>query len=264
MDLMNNLIIGNTAQLNYYFPKEYDRISSRNINYSLIKENKYHTIFLLFAEQRTFLNENEKFFLNVNFNYTLDVINKIKNYCNKIVIYSTSELCNNYEGKVSLEMPFKYNYSPYIKSKELLSLYLLENKDEYKSVHIIYPFNFNSPYRKNGFLFSKIFDSIINKNKNTIGDISFLRDIIHPSILVNESIKTNKDLLIGSGELISIKKFVEDLFLLNNLNINDYICSNKNNNLKNTRKNYFSEISYSNYQELLNLTYYDTQKNTLG
>jgi nucleoside-diphosphate-sugar epimerase len=264
MDLMNNLIIGNTSQLNYYFPKEYDRISSRNINYSLIKENKYHTIFLLFAEQRTFLNENEKFFLTVNFNYTLDVIDKIKNYCNKIIIYSTSELWNDYEGNVSLEMPFKYNYSPYIKSKELLSLYLLENKDDYKNVHIIYPFNFNSPYRKNGFLFNKIFDSIINKNKNSIGDLNFYRDLIHPSIIVKESIITNNDLLIGGGELINIKKFVEELFLLNNLNINDYICFNESNNLKNLRKNYYSENQYSNYKELLNLTYYDTQKNIIG
>lgn len=259
---MNNLIIGDTAQLNYYFPKEYDRISSRNIDYSIIKEKKYHTIFLLFAEQRTFLNENEEFFFNVNFNYTLNVINNIKNYCEKVIIYSTSELWNDYEGKVSINMPFKYNYTPYIKSKESLSIHINENKDNYRNVHIIYPFNFNSPYRKNGFLFSKIFDSIINKNINTIGNISFLRDIIHPSIIVNESIKTNKDLLIGCGELINIKSFVEDLFILNNLNLNDYISFN--NNLKNERKNFFSEISYSNYKELLNLTYYDIQKNSFS
>ncbi len=261
---MNNLIIGKTAQLNYYFPKEYDRISSRNIDFSIIKEKNYNTIFLLFAEQRTFLNESEKFFVDVNFNYTLEVINKIKDYCEKIIIYSTSELWNDYDGKVSIKMPFKYNYTPYIKSKELLSIYLNENRDNYKNVHIIYPFNFNSPYRKNGFLFSKIFDSIINKNKNSIGNISFLRDLIHPSVIVNESIKTNEDLLIGSGKLINIKSFVEDLFNLNNLKLTDYITINETNNLKNTRKNYFSEISYSNYQELLNLTYYDTKKNILG
>jgi nucleoside-diphosphate-sugar epimerase len=261
---MNNLIIGNTAQLNYYFPKEYDRISSRDIDFSIIKEKKYETIFLLFAEQRTFLNESEKFFVDVNFNYTLDTINKIKNYCEKIIIYSTSELWNDYDGKVSITMPFKYNYTPYIKSKELLSLYINENKDKYENVHIIYPFNFNSPYRKNGFLFSKIFDSIVNKNKNSIGNISFLRDIIHPSIIVNESIKTNKDLLIGGGKLININTFVEDLFKINNLNLSDYLTINESNNLKNSRKNYFSETSYSNYQELLNLTYYDTQKNIIS
>ena len=261
---MSNLVIGNTSQLAYYFPNDYDKISGRDIDYKTIRDKKYNAIFITFAEQRTFLNESEKFFVDVNFNYTLDTINKIKNYCEKIIIYSTSELWNDYDGKVSITMPFKYNYTPYIKSKELLSLYINENKDKYENVHIIYPFNFNSPYRKNGFLFSKIFDSIVNKNKNSIGNISFLRDIIHPSIIVNESIKTNKDLLIGGGKLININTFVEDLFKINNLNLSDYLTINESNNLKNSRKNYFSETSYSNYQELLNLTYYDTQKNIIS
>jgi len=261
---MTNLIIGNTAQLNYYFPKEYDRISSRSIDYSIFKKNKYDVAFLLFAEQRTFLNQNEKFFVDVNFNYTLNVIDKIKNYCNKIIIYSTSELWNDYDGKISITIPFKYNYTPYIKSKELLSIHINENKNKYENIHIIYPFNFNSPYRKNGFLFSKIFDTIINKNKNSIGDLNFYRDLIHPSVIVKESINTNNDLLIGSGSLINVKNFIDDLFILNNMKSEDYLQINEINNLKNKRKNYYSENSYSNYKELLKLTNYDIQKNTIS
>lgn len=258
---MNNLIIGNTSQLSYYFPLEYDRISSRNIDYESIINKKYDRIFLLFAEQRTFLNESENFFNEINFDYTITIINKLKNYCNSIVVYSTSELWNNYEGEVSVYNKFDYNYSPYIKSKEILSNYLNEYKEKYQNVHIIYPFNFNSPFRKEGFLFSKIFNSIINQQENFVGDLNFERDVIHPSIITKESIITNQDILVGSGELINIKNFISDLFRLHNLNSDDYIKSNSKNNLPNQRKNYYSKIKYSNYNELLNLTYNDIRKN---
>jgi nucleoside-diphosphate-sugar epimerase len=259
-----NLIIGDTSQLSFYFPKEFDRISSRNINYQKIIEKKYDKIFILFAEQRTFLNETENFFIDINFNYTLSIIDNLKNYCNNIIIYSTSELWNGYDGEVSIELPYKYGYSPYIKSKEVLSNYINEHKDNYNNVIIIYPFNFNSPKRNKEFLFGKIFNSIINKSQITIGDINFERDLIHPEIIVNNSLTTKNDLLIGSGELINIEKFVKDLYEAYKLNYFDYISFNIENNLSNKRKNYFSKIKYSNYKELLNLTYNDLQKHILS
>lgn len=256
-----SLIIGNTSQLNHYFPNEFDRISSRNIDFTKIKKNNYDSIYLLFAEQRTFLNETESFFLDINFDFTLKVIDELKNYCNRIIIYSTSELWNNYSGEVSLEMSYQYNYSPYIKSKELLCNYINENREKYNNVVIIYPFNFNSIYRKNGYLFFKVFDSLINKNKNFIGDININRDIIHPSIIVNNSITANKDKLIGGGELVNIQKFISDLFSNYNMNYQDYLINDSNNNLTNHRNEYYSKIKYSNYNELLNLTFYDIRQN---
>lgn len=258
---MKNLIIGETSQLSYYFPLDYERISSRNINYDVIINGNYENVYILFAEQRTFLNESEDFYTEVNFNYTIKLIDKIKNYVKRIIVYSTSELWNNYDGDVSVNLKFNYNYTPYIKSKEILSNHINYNKNHYQNVHIVYPFNFNSIYRKEGYLFSKIFDSLINKKINEVGDLNFDRDIIHPSIIVKESIKTNQDILVGSGELININNFINDLFLIHNLNYNDYIKTNIKNNLNNKRKNYFSEIKYSNYDELLNLTHNDTKKN---
>jgi nucleoside-diphosphate-sugar epimerase len=258
---MNNLIIGNTSQLSYFFPSSFERISSRNLNFKKICEKKYDKIFLLFAEQRTFLNKGEDFFNEVNFDYTISIINKLKDYCNSIVVYSTSELWNNYEGEVSVHNKFDYNYSPYIKSKEILSNYLNEYKEKYQNIHIVYPFNFNSPFRKEGFLFSKIFNSIINQQENFVGDLNFERDVIHPSIIAKESIITNQDILVGSGELINIKNFISDLFRLHNINYDDYIKFDSKNNLPNQRKNYYSKIKYSNYNELLNLTYNDIRKN---
>jgi nucleoside-diphosphate-sugar epimerase len=260
----NSLIIGDTSQLNFYYPKEYDRMSSRNIDIDLINSKKYNTIYLLFAEQRTFLNENEKFFTDINVNYTIKLIDKIKNDCRKIVIYSTSELWNDYDGEVSVDLPFKYNYTPYIKSKEILCNLIKDNRDIYNNVKIVYPFNFNSPYRKEGFLFSKIFKSIIEKIPIEIGDLNFMRDIIHPSLIVNRSIETNDDILIGSGELINVENFVKDLYKINNLVYDEYVHSVSYNNLSNIRKNYYSKIKYSNYNDLLNLTHEDIRKNSIS
>ena len=258
---MNNLIIGNTSQLSHYFPLDYDRISSRNIDFKSIIKKKYDSVYILFAEQRTFLNEEETFFKKINVDYTLNVIDNLKDYCNRIVVYSTSELWNNYDGEVSISDRFNYDYTPYIKSKEILSNYLNGNKNKYSNVHIVYPFNFNSPFRKEGFLFSKIFDSIINGNKNIVGNLDFQRDLIHPLIIVNESLNINEDVLIGGGELVNVELFIKELFNLSFMDFYDYISFENSFNLKNRRKNYFSKKKYSNYTELLNLTFNDIKKN---
>ena len=50
-------------------------------------------------------------------------------------------------------------------------------------IKIIYPFNFNSPYRKPGFLFSKFMDVILHNKKITVGDLNFCRDITHPKLI---------------------------------------------------------------------------------
>ncbi len=115
----NSLIIGSTSQLSNYFPSQYEKISSRNIDIGKIKNGKYRKVYILFAEQRTYLNENEKFFVDVNVNYTINLINQIKDYVGDVIVYSTSELWNDYDGEVFVDNPYKYNYSPYIKSKEI-------------------------------------------------------------------------------------------------------------------------------------------------
>lgn len=259
--LANNLIIGNTSQLSYFFPSNFERISSRDLNFEKICSKKYDRIFLLFAEQRTFLNENEDFFNKINFDYTLSIINKLKDYCNYLVVYSTSELWNKQDGCISLETPYNYSYSPYIKSKELLCNYINNNRDIYSNVIIIYPFNFNSIYRKDGFLFGKIFKSILNNEKVTIGNIDFKRDLTHPKIVVDLSLSSNKDMIVGSGKLINVKKFVLDIFDKLDKNINDYILFDEINNLKTIRNEYYSCQKTSDYNKLIDLTIYDIRNN---
>ena len=261
---MNNLIIGETSQLSHYYPPEFERISSRNIDVDKIKSKKYDSIFLLFAEQRTFLSEDESFFYKTNVEYTVKILDELKNYCKKIVVFSTSELWNNIDGEVNVNDKFNYNYTPYIKSKEILCNLINENRSMYDNIQIVYPFNFNSPYRKNGFLFSKIFDSLIYKKNNNLGNINFFRDMVHPSIIVKESINNDNDILVGSGELFNVEKFVKDLFFNLNLEFNDYISYDNSNNLANLRKNYYSKIKYSNYNDLLNLTIDDIRKYTIS
>ena len=148
-----SLVIGNTSQLSYYFPNNFEKISSRDIDFTKLCSKKYDKVFLLFAEQRTFLNESDDFFIKTNFDYTLEVINKFKDISNKIIIYSTSELWNKYDGGISIDTPYNYFETPYIKSKEILCNTINQNREKYKNVIIAYPFNFNSPYRKEGFLF---------------------------------------------------------------------------------------------------------------
>ena len=254
---MNNLIIGDTSQLNHYFPSDYHRISSRNVDIKLIQDGGYDNVYLLFAEQRTFLNQDESFFIDVNVTYTLKIIDEIKDYVNRIVVFSTSELWNDCVGGVTVNDDYKYNYSPYIKSKEILCNNINEFKDKYENVNIIYPFNFNSPNRKSGFLFSKIYDSLINKQRHSIGDINFNRDIVHPEIIVKNSILTNNDMLVGTGELINVLDFTKTLFNLYNMNFDDYISINSKNSLPNVRKEYYSKIKFSSKEELINLTIND-------
>lgn len=254
---MNNLVIGYTSQLSHYFPENYQKISSRNINYEEIKKQKYDRIFLLFAEQRTFLNEGLEFFTKINVEYTINVIEELMTICNKVVIYSTSELWNKYDGCISLDDPFNYNETPYIKSKELLCNHINNNRYKYKNVIIVYPFNFNSVYRKSGFLFGKIFDSLMNNKIITIGDVDFDRDLIHPKIIVEKSITSDTDIVVGSGELINVKNFIIDLFKQCNKNLSDYVLINTENDLKNKRNNYYSCEKNSTYDELVKETIKD-------
>ena len=252
-----SLVIGNTSQLSYYFPDDYEKVSSRDIDFGELKKKTYESIYLLFAEQRTFINESLDFFNETNFHYTINVINELLDVCDRIVIYSTSELWNKYDGCISISDPYDYNETPYIKSKETLCNFINNDREKYKKVIIIYPFNFNSIYRKEGFLFGKIYKSLLNDEKISIGDVDFDRDIIHPKIIVNESINASEDTIVGSGNLFNVKKFIIDIFNLYNKNFNEYISIESKNNLQNKRNSYYSCNPKSTYNELLELSIKD-------
>jgi nucleoside-diphosphate-sugar epimerase len=257
-----DLVIGNTSQLFPYF-KDYDKniigISSRNIDFEEINKRKYKNVFLTFAEQRTFLNEDPSFFNDINFKYTLDTIEKIKENSDKIVVYLTSELWNQHEGGIDLSTPFSHNNSPYIASKEILKHEIEKlRKNSGMNIQIIYPFNFNSPYRREGFLFSKMLSVILNKKIIEVGNLDFYRDITTPRIVVENSYQDIPDVIVGSGVLINMRKFYVDLLAHFNIDYFEYVIENKNKHV-NTREPYYLKTE-NKYKNLLIDTIYDIEK----
>lgn len=219
-----DLIIGKTSQLGILFPDDCVKISSRGVICDTIKN--YDTVYITFAEQRTFNKElSEKDFIDINVKYTSELVDKIYKFNGKVIIYGTFELWNAHNGPVSIETAINYNYSPYIKSKEILYNLLLEkkNREEWLNVFIIHPTNFNTTNRKSGFLFSKIFDSIINKTHINVGDLNINRDLIHAKYLVEKSINCNEDMIVASGILTNLRDFVKTLYSLSGLNYIDYV-----------------------------------------
>jgi len=222
-----DLVIGNTSQLGVLLPDNMVKISSRNINTNEV--SGYDTVYITFAEQRTFNTElKESDFIDVNVTYTTNLIDAIHRLNKKVIIYGTFELWNGHNGPVTINTPIKYNYSPYVKSKEVLYDILLDKKSkgEWDNVFIIHPTNFNSVNRKEGFLFRKIFDSIINKVEIEVGDLDINRDLIHPNYLVKESLTCDKNMVVGSGKLTNLKMFITALYQSCGLNYNDYVIEN--------------------------------------
>lgn len=259
---LKNLVIGNTSQLSYYFPSDYVKISSRNIESRLYSKNLWDRVFICVGESRKYI-ENIEIYDKVNFNLILDIINKFKSISNKIILYSTCELWNRYDGPINLSTPFNFYETPYLNSKHKMFNYINKNYDEYKNVIILFPFNFNSTYRDNNFLFGKIFNSILNKNKIDIGDTYFYRDLIHPKYVVKKSIELSEHTIIGSGRLTFINDFIRDLYEHYSLSYSDFIIENKNKyNEYEKKKEYYlkSDKCLYSYKELLKDTIEDINK----
>lgn len=258
---VKNLIIGNTSQLSYYFPEDYCRISSRDIDYSSIKDKNWDRVFLCFGESRKYINDT-KLYDEINFYLTLDIIEKLKDCVKSFVLYSTCELWNQYDGAVDISMPFNFYPSPYLHSKYKISKYIMEN-DEYYNVFVMFPFNFNSTYRSTNFLFGKVFDSIINKKTIEIGDTYFYRDIIHPKFVVDQSISSHGHRINGSGRTVFVNDFIRDLYSHYNLNYDDFVIENPDKfNEYEIRKEYYfkSQKNLYSYDKLFKDTILDINR----
>ena len=179
-------------------------------------------------------------------------------YTKTFVVYLTSELWNNHTGEIDLTTPFYYNFTPYIGSKEMLRSEILKLRVEGIDIKMVYPFNFNSPYRREGFLFSKFMNVILNGEHITVGDLNFSRDIIHPKLIADISLNTQTDVIIGSGVLINIKQFYIDLLKEFSIIYEEYVTEDLS-LFANTREPYFlkTDIKYNN---LLKDTIYDIRK----
>lgn len=218
MERTRNLVVGNTSQLSQYFPNDYIKISSRDIDNGIF-EQEWDSVYLTFAKQNVFDSEDSDFF-SVNTYYTLDIIERLLLVSNRIVVYTTCEIYQNHYGPISIstEPSFQIdssNYSNYIQSKYLLNQMITINRVKdvsWNKVVIIHPFNFESIHKNKYFLFGKIVDSIVNETVIDIGDIDFYKDILHTSRMVEQSIKSDGDCVIGSGRLINVRDTVIGIY----------------------------------------------------
>lgn len=221
-----NLVIGKTSQLAHYFPDDYIKVSSRNFR---PEHTKYDSVYITFAEQRIY--DKNIDFITPNYIYTLNIINRLIDQCNKIVCYTTCELWNDLSGEISEITPPKfyplnneYTISKLLLFNKIKELQSIDKK--YNKVIFIHPFYFNSVYRNEYFLFGKIFKSIINKEKITLGNLDFQRDIVHANYVVKKSIEAKSDATVGMGKLINIFAFIKDLYYMNDMDYINYIqCS---------------------------------------
>jgi len=247
---MKNLIIGESSQLSHFFPDDYEKISSRNIDVSYLRYNKWDSVYITFAEQRVYMSDID--YITPNFIYTRDIIENLVGSSNKIVIYGTCDLWNNIIGCVYHGDEFFYSYSnDYCLSKEKLIKYIWDRRDNgwWKNVIIIQPFNFNSTYRKQEFLFGKIFNSIITKTPVEIGNTYFYRDLVHTKYMVERSMKATEDEMVGSGRLFFVNDFIKDLYKYFGMDYDKYVKDN------NVTKSRHSEKLFYSYQK--NIYTYD-------
>lgn len=228
---MNSLIIGSSSQLAHYFPPEFERISSDIIRKNLplpLRKEFYDRVYITIVEHRLHEVTNPDEYIRVNTINTMKLVNFFKDKANAVIVYGSCELWNMYHGPIDLTLGFKYDpYSAYtnycISKHKLVQEVHKLNSD---NIFILHPFNFNSPYRKSQFLFSKIYDSIINRKKIEIGDTYFYRDLVHPKYVVERSMKATSDEIVGSGRLIHVNDFIRTLYSLNEMNYDEWVSEN--------------------------------------
>lgn len=244
MEKRNKLIIGDSSQLSYFFPQDYVRISSRNIDFDYLRNNQWDSVYITFAEQR--VNREDVDCITPNYTYTTEIIENLVSNSNRIVVYTTCELWNKCVGMVSLNTPFDWtwpNKNGYCFSKEMLSKHIGVQRTfgKWKNVIIIHPFNFNSTYRRPDFLFGKIFDSIMNKKKIVIGDTYFYRDMVHTKYMVERTINAKEDEMVGSGRLFFVNDYIRDLYKSFDMEYEDYVTENIDDKARHSEKLYYSK-----------------------
>ncbi len=221
-----NLVIGSTSQLAHYFPENYIKISSRNIDIEHLKKASWDSVYITFAEQRIY--DCDIDYVGVNYVRTMQIIDALLESSNKIVCYTSCELWNDLSGFIAPDTTPKFSplNNEYAISKLLLLNKVVEKRKTnqlYNKVVFVHPFYFNSIHRSRYFLFGKIFDSIINKKKIDVGNLGFYRDMVHAKFVVEKSMSTTADIVVGAGKLFCIRDFVKDLYRLSGLDFEQYV-----------------------------------------
>ena len=107
----------------------------------------------------------------------------------------------------------------YLTSKEKIT----EHLKGIDKVRIHYPCNFNSKQRKGGFLFSSLYDVIINKKKIQVRCLDFEKEIVHTSYVADISKNTFIDSIIAPGYSVNVRELFTDILKAFGMNIEEYI-----------------------------------------
>jgi len=224
---MSSLIVGSTSQLSHYFPKSFERISSRD--YSAALDRSWDSVYICFGENRTYLANSmdrsvASLFYKVNCDMVVEAVEAFVPIAKRVVVYSTAELWNDTCGGVSPSMPHQFKSNHYIMSKYAMTM-KLRDKKSYPNVSVAYPFNFNGVYRSGDFLFGKVFDSILNAKPIVLGDTYYYRDILHPSMAAIESMshEVGEDFMIGSGRVVFVNDLIRELYKQFDLSYSDMV-----------------------------------------
>ena len=164
-----SLLVGDTAQVAQYLSPSIVRISARNIPEWVYKQ-EWDTVYICFAEQRTIYADTSEYrdlFYDINVKLTLECVRRIKSV--KTIVFSTTELWNQVSGAINLQTPYCFRENYYTDSK----LKMTQECQKINNVVVVYPFNFNSKYRSENFLFGKIFNSLKKGTAIEIGDTHF-------------------------------------------------------------------------------------------
>jgi nucleoside-diphosphate-sugar epimerase len=222
--MKKNLIIGSSSQIAQYLGLDFVKVNSRSFNWEDIDQS-WGTSILAFGENRKFLDSYDPYRIT-NIELTLKTIDFLKTRSEKVIIFSTCELWNKCSGPIDLETPFNFYETFYTNSKFILTQEILTNPELYPNVFIVYPFNFNSIYRTEDFLFGKIFNSIILQKPIVIGDTYYYRDIFHPTFMVKELENITEHKIVGSGRLTHINDFIRELYLEFSLDYGSLVTEN--------------------------------------
>lgn len=259
-----NLVVGNSSQLSKYFPDDYIKISSRNVDLDYLKSNEWDSVYITFAEQRIYDNSTD--FVTPNYQYTLSIIESLLDSAKKIACYTSCELWNQATGYIGVDaIPNFYPFgNEYVVSKLLLMNRILERRktdDRYNKVILLHPFYFNSIHRSNYFLFGKIFDSIVHKKQIQVGSLNFHRDMVHTRFAVEKSITAERDSMIGSGNLYHARTFIQDLYSCHDMDFNYYVQENNSSPSLGIKKLIQAKVDWDySYDDLLNDTCLDIQQ----
>jgi nucleoside-diphosphate-sugar epimerase len=211
---MKSIVIGSTSQQSHYYPNQFLRVSSRNLDTSIFNSGPFDTVVLAFAEQG--VRDNGRDFFGTNLTYTMEILRRAVKVSRRVLVFTSCDIWSNCSGIIRPDTPVNYpNDNMYAASKAILFSEIKRNRTkdpDYNRVVVIHPFYFNSIYRDRYFLFGKIFESIISGMRIKVGNLNFYRDMIHTRFFVERCLLSETDCVIGSGKLFNVRDFVVDLY----------------------------------------------------